>query len=66
MKSNQLLYLSQDDVVSAGLTMDEIIKALEVAFREKGSGNTEMPPKPGFIPVVKTILFTPCRHTFQP
>ncbi|MBW2571494.1 MAG: ornithine cyclodeaminase family protein, partial [Deltaproteobacteria bacterium] len=46
MKSNQLLYLSQDDVVSAGLTMDEIIKALEVAFREKGSGNTEMPPKP--------------------
>jgi ornithine cyclodeaminase/alanine dehydrogenase-like protein (mu-crystallin family) len=50
MKSNQLLYLSQDDVVSAGLTMDEIIKALEVAFREKGSGNTEMPPKPGIHP----------------
>jgi ornithine cyclodeaminase/alanine dehydrogenase len=50
MKSNQLLYLSQDDVVSAGLTMAEIIKALEVAFREKGSGNTEMPPKPGIHP----------------
>ncbi|MBW2555558.1 MAG: ornithine cyclodeaminase family protein, partial [Deltaproteobacteria bacterium] len=27
-----------------------IIKALEVAFREKGSGNTEMPPKPGIHP----------------
>ena len=50
MKPNRLLYLSQDDVISAGLTMAEIIKALEVAFREKGRGNTEMPPKPGIHP----------------
>jgi len=50
MKSNQLLYLSQNDVKAVGMTMAEIIDALEVAFREKGSGNTEMPPKPGIHP----------------
>lgn len=50
MKPNRLLYLSQDDVISTGLTMAEIIEALEVAFREKGRGNTEMPPKPGIHP----------------
>jgi ornithine cyclodeaminase/alanine dehydrogenase len=30
--------------------MAEIIKALETAFREKGQGKTEMPPKPGIHP----------------
>ena len=50
MKQNRLLYLSQEDVVSVGLTMEEIIEALEVAFQEKGRGNTEMPPKPGIHP----------------
>ncbi len=50
MEPNRLLYLSQDDVVSVGLTMAEIIEVLDVAFREKGCGNTEMPPKPGIHP----------------
>jgi len=50
MKPNQLLYLSQDDVKAVGLTMTEIIDALDVAFREKGKGLTEMPPKPGIHP----------------
>ena len=50
MKPGQLLYLSQDDVKAVGLTMAEIIDALDVAFREKGRGNTEMPPKPGIHP----------------
>jgi ornithine cyclodeaminase/alanine dehydrogenase len=50
MKSNQLLYLSQDDVKAVGMTMAEIIDALDVAFREKGKGLTEMPPKPGIHP----------------
>lgn len=50
MKPNRLLYLSQEDVISVGLTMTEIIETLEVAFREKGRGNTEMPPKPGIHP----------------
>ena len=50
MKSNQLLYLSQKDVLAVGLTMAEIIDALAVAFQEKGKGLTEMPPKPGIHP----------------
>jgi ornithine cyclodeaminase/alanine dehydrogenase len=50
MTENQLLYLSQADVVAAGITMAEIISALEIAFRAKGEGRTEMPPKPGVHP----------------
>jgi len=50
MPNNQLLYLSQADVISAGVGMPEIIKALDTAFQEKGQGNTEMPPKPGIHP----------------
>lgn len=45
--SERLLYLSQADVASAGLTMPDIIAALEQMFREKGEGRVEMPPKPG-------------------
>ena len=50
MAENKLLYLSQADVISADITMAEIIDALEVAFRAKGEGRTEMPPKPGVHP----------------
>jgi len=46
----QLLYLSRADVVSVGVTMAEIINLLETAFREKGEGRVEMPPKPGIHP----------------
>jgi ornithine cyclodeaminase/alanine dehydrogenase len=47
---NQILYLSQADVAAVGLTMAEVIEALEVAFREKAAGRVEMPPKPGIHP----------------
>jgi ornithine cyclodeaminase/alanine dehydrogenase len=50
MEKRQFLYLSQDDVVSVGLSMAEIIELLEKAFREKGEGRVEMPPKPGIHP----------------
>jgi ornithine cyclodeaminase/alanine dehydrogenase len=51
MKSNQqLLYLSQNDVVAVDLTMAEIIDELTIAFREKGKGLAEIPPKPGIHP----------------
>jgi ornithine cyclodeaminase/alanine dehydrogenase-like protein (mu-crystallin family) len=43
----ELLYLSHSDVVSAGLSMAEIITALQGMFREKGEGRVEMPPKIG-------------------
>jgi len=50
MTQREVLYLSQSDVESVHLPMTEIIGALETAFREKGRGNTEMPPKPGIHP----------------
>ena len=50
MQKSQLLYLCQEDVTNVGLTMAEIIDALEITFRAKGEGRTEMPPKPGVHP----------------
>ncbi len=50
MPETKLLYLSQADVSAVGLAMREIIDALEIAFREKGEGRVEMPPKPGIHP----------------
>jgi ornithine cyclodeaminase/alanine dehydrogenase-like protein (mu-crystallin family) len=50
MQKSQLLYLSKSDIEDVGLTMAEIIQSLEVAFRAKGEGRTEMPPKPSIHP----------------
>lgn len=47
MSENQVLYLSRADVEKVNLPMREIIGLLEIAFREKGNGRVEMPPKPG-------------------
>ncbi|MEW6567784.1 MAG: ornithine cyclodeaminase family protein [Chloroflexota bacterium] len=47
MESPQLLYLSRADVEAVALDMATIIQRLEEAFREKGEGRVEMPPKPG-------------------
>jgi ornithine cyclodeaminase/alanine dehydrogenase-like protein (mu-crystallin family) len=50
VSDNKLLYLSQADVEAVGVTMADVIAALEIAFREKGAGRVEMPPKPGIHP----------------
>jgi ornithine cyclodeaminase/alanine dehydrogenase len=50
LDKQELLYLSQAEVESLGVTMAEIIDALEVAFVEKAAGRIEMPPKPGIHP----------------
>jgi len=50
MEKPEILYLSQSEVASVNLPMAEIISALETAFRQKGEGKTEMPPKPGIHP----------------
>lgn len=47
MNTQQLLYLSLADVEQVGLEMATVIDLLEQAFREKGAGKVEMPPKPG-------------------
>jgi len=50
MARQKLLYLSRADVESVGVTMKEIIGALEIAFHQHGEGRVEMPPKPGVHP----------------
>lgn len=50
MARQKLLYLSRADVESVGVTMKEIIDALEIAFHQHGEGRVEMPPKPGVHP----------------
>lgn len=47
MSQPQILYLSRADVEAVALDMRTIIGLLEVAFKEKGLGRVEMPPKPG-------------------
>ncbi len=43
----EVLYLSYDDVEKVGMTMSEVIEAVEAGFIEKGNGRAEVPPKPG-------------------
>ena len=47
MNTQKILYLSRADVESVNLDVRRIIDLLEQAFREKGEGKVEMPPKPG-------------------
>jgi ornithine cyclodeaminase/alanine dehydrogenase len=51
-----LLYLSRADVEKAGLSMAEIITAVEDVLREKGEGRVEMPPKPGIHPAPDAFI----------
>jgi ornithine cyclodeaminase/alanine dehydrogenase-like protein (mu-crystallin family) len=45
-----LLYLSRAEIGKLNISMDEIINAVEEAFREKARGKVEVPPKPGVHP----------------
>jgi ornithine cyclodeaminase/alanine dehydrogenase-like protein (mu-crystallin family) len=47
MSDGTFLYLSRRDVEAVDLDIRTMIDLLEVAFREKGRGQVEMPPKPG-------------------
>lgn len=47
MTAPKILYLSRADVERTGVTMREIIDAVETGFRAHGEGRVEMPPKPG-------------------
>jgi ornithine cyclodeaminase/alanine dehydrogenase len=47
VSEQRLLYLSRADVETVALDMPTMIGLLETAFREKGEGRVEMPPKPG-------------------
>ncbi|MBI3926895.1 MAG: ornithine cyclodeaminase family protein [Armatimonadetes bacterium] len=43
----KILYLCDAEVRRVAPRMPELIELLEIAFREKGAGRVEMPPKPG-------------------
>jgi ornithine cyclodeaminase/alanine dehydrogenase-like protein (mu-crystallin family) len=43
----ELLYLSRADVEGLGLSMRDVLHAVDGGFAAKGRGLTEMPPKPG-------------------
>jgi len=52
----QVLYLSTKDIEEVSLSMAEIIDVVEKAFREKGEGRVEMPPKPGIHPKADAFI----------
>jgi len=54
--TQEVLYLSREDVESVGLPMAGVVDAVEAVFREKGEGNVEMPPKPGIHPVADSFI----------
>lgn len=56
MQDQSLLYLSRADVEGVGVTMAEIIDAVEAGFREHGEARVEMPPKPGVHPRPDSFL----------
>ena len=56
MSERNILYLSRAHVEQAGVSMAEIIDALEFMFREKAAGRVEMPPKPGIHPRPDSFL----------
>jgi ornithine cyclodeaminase/alanine dehydrogenase len=47
MKNYELIYLSKQEVEKINIPMNQIIEVLDRAFKEKGTGKVEMPPKPG-------------------
>ena len=47
MMHGQVLYLSRREVEEVDLEIPSLISALEEAFRLKGEGRVDMPPKPG-------------------
>ena len=50
MKPVEFIYLSQEDIVSLQMPMDEVIPIVENVFSEHGLGHFENPPKPGIHP----------------
>jgi len=51
-----ILYLSRADIEALDFQMIDIIAAVEEAFKESGTGEAEMPPKPGIHPLHDTFI----------
>jgi ornithine cyclodeaminase/alanine dehydrogenase len=50
LSRQEILYLSRKDIEELNFKMNDIVRAVEEAFKEKAKGNAEMPPKPGIHP----------------
>lgn len=50
-QTQDILYLSRADIETLDFRMIDIIAAVEEAFKERGTGEAEMPPKPGVHPL---------------
>ena len=61
----EFLFLSQEDVIRVGLTMREVIAAVECVFREHRFEACGESAEPGFPPDPKCIFCTPCRPFYQ-
>lgn len=46
----EILYLSRFEVEKLNIPMQDVIRVVEEAFREKAEGRVEVPPKPGIHP----------------
>jgi len=46
----EITYLGREHVIELGMTMADVLDVVENAFRAKGLGEAEMPPKPGVHP----------------
>jgi ornithine cyclodeaminase/alanine dehydrogenase len=56
MRTVEFLYLSQEDVMAVGLTMEEAIAIIEDVLREHGLKHVENPPKPGVHPLPDAFI----------
>ena len=54
--THEILFLSRANIESTHFTMREVISAVEQAFREKGEGRAEVPPKPGIHPAPDAFI----------
>jgi ornithine cyclodeaminase/alanine dehydrogenase-like protein (mu-crystallin family) len=52
----EFLYLSRADVEAVGMSMTEVVAAVEDVLREKGCGRVEMPPKRGVHPMPESAI----------
>lgn len=50
------IFLSQEEVIQVGLSVREVIDAVELVFREHGLKRVENPPKPGIHPIPSAFL----------
>ncbi|MEN8129351.1 MAG: ornithine cyclodeaminase family protein [Pseudomonadota bacterium] len=55
-KSQNLLYLSQQDVIDVAPTVAESVDIVEYALHEHGEKQVENPPKPGVHPLPRTFI----------